>query len=550
MQLLMYPQPEELIPNRLKQFASLLGLEFYFNYLVTDDGSSLRLNASVGIDENTCEQIQSPDFGEAVCGTVAQSECAIMVEDVYNYGDSRYNLLRSFGINAYLCHPLMAEGNLIGTLSFGRRTGNCFEPEEITLLRTVSDQVGMALHRSRLVADLQNKANDHKQTEAALRESEVRLKVALQTAKLGSWQLDLTTHQLTTSDLCKTNLGLSPSDDLSYQRLFELIHPDDCDRVRAAVRRAIEEYLDYEAEYRVIYPDASIHWVLARGRAFYNNGMPLRMIGVTQDITERKQAQAEHTQLIREQAARAEAEQASQMKDEFLAMISHELQSPLVAILGWTRLLRANPPNPAMLMKSLETIERNATLQAKLIKDLLDISRISAGKLHLSLQSIELQSVIETAIASVSHLAQTQEIDLIGWEIKGQNIDGVLVQGDRDRLQQIICNLLTNAIKFTPKLGSINVELSVIEGHNFSDASYAQICITDTGIGIPAKFLPHVFDRFRQDEQSGSSGGLGLGLAIARHLVELHSGTIHAESPGLGQGATFTIKLPLLRTPI
>jgi signal transduction histidine kinase len=213
-------------------------------------------------------------------------------------------------------------------------------------------------------------------------------------------------------------------------------------------------------------------------------------------------------------------------KDELLSTVSHELNTPLVAILGWTRLLRANPSNQSMLMKSLETIERNATLQAKLIQDLLDITRISAGKLRLSLEPVELESVIENVIASLSHLVQAKKIDLVWWGVTGQhsNIDRVLVQGDRDRLQQIICNLLTNAIKFTPNKGSINVELSVIERHNCSDASIAEISITDTGIGISAEFLPHVFDRFRQAQESSSSKGLGLGLAIARGVIGLLSG--------------------------
>ncbi len=242
-------------------------------------------------------------------------------------------------------------------------------------------------------------------------------------------------------------------------------------------------------------------------------------------------------------------------KDELLSTVSHELNTPLVAILGWTRLLRANPSNQSMLIKALETIERNATLQAKLIQDLLDITRISAGKLRLSLEPVELESVIETAIASISHLAQAKKIDLVWWGVTGQqsdilalgNVDRVLVQGDRDRLQQIIYNLLTNAIKFTPDRGSINVELSVIERQNGSDASTAEISITDTGIGISAEFLPHVFDRFRQAQESSSSKGLGLGLAIARHLVELHNGTIRAESAGEGQGATFIVRLPLMQ---
>ncbi|WP_246162676.1 ATP-binding protein [Brasilonema sennae] len=227
----------------------------------------------------------------------------------------------------------------------------------------------------------------------------------------------------------------------------------------------------------------------------------------------------------------------SRRKDEMLSIVSHELNTPLVAILGWTRLLRANPPSHSMLMKSLETIERNATLQAKLISDLLDISRITAGKLHLNLEPVELQSVIETAIATVHQTQKTKDIELTCL------LDPlpIIVQGDLDRLQQIVLNLLTNSIKFTPKAGRIEIRLDANE-------TQAQIKVSDTGCGISAEFLPHVFDSFRQAESSKSQSikGLGLGLAIARHLVELHGGTIYAESPGFGQGATFTVNLALI----
>ncbi|MBP5973953.1 PAS domain-containing protein [Brasilonema sp. CT11] len=233
----------------------------------------------------------------------------------------------------------------------------------------------------------------------------------------------------------------------------------------------------------------------------------------------------------------------SRRKDEMLSIVSHELNTPLVAILGWTRLLRANPPSHSMLMKSLETIERNATLQAKLISDLLDISRITAGKLHLNLEPVELQSVIETAIAcgratlnsTVDQTQKTKDIELTCL----LDPRPIIVQGDPERLQQIVLNLLINAIKFTPKGGRIEIHLNVKENQ-------AQIKVSDTGCGISAEFMPHVFESFRQAQSTKSQSikGLGLGLAIARHLVELHGGTIYAESPGIGQGATFTVMLP------
>lgn len=223
----------------------------------------------------------------------------------------------------------------------------------------------------------------------------------------------------------------------------------------------------------------------------------------------------------------------SRRKDEVLSTVSHELNTPLVAILGWTRLLRSSAPNPAMLMKALETIERNATLQAKLVQDLLDISRITAGKITLNTEPVELQGVIEEAIATVCQAQATKDIHL---ECILDPFP-ITVQGDPERFQQIVLNLLTNAVKFTHNGGRIKLCLGINENQ-------AQIVVSDNGVGISAEFLPHVFDTFRQAE--GSKGGLGLGLAIARHLVELHGGTISAASPGVGQGAIFTVKLPLL----
>ncbi|MEH2291519.1 ATP-binding protein [Nostoc sp.] len=222
----------------------------------------------------------------------------------------------------------------------------------------------------------------------------------------------------------------------------------------------------------------------------------------------------------------------NRMKDKFLAEVSHELNTPLVAILGWTRLLRSSQPSQTMLMKSLETIERNATLQAKLVQDLLDISRIAAGKVNLNLQPVELQEVIEAAIAIVHHSLEAKEI------LFNCTLDSLprIVQGDPDRLQQIVLNLLTNAIKFTSNGGRIKISLEAVK-------TQAQIVLTDTGCGIDAEFMPYIFDTFRQAK--GAKKGLGLGLAIARNFVELHGGTIYAQSPGVGQGTTFIVNLLL-----
>ena len=255
------------------------------------------------------------------------------------------------------------------------------------------------------------------------------------------------------------------------------------------------------------------------------------------EITERKQAEEERAQLlISEQAARAEAEKANRTKDEFLATLSHELRTPLSAILGWSHLLRTEQLEEEQVRRAFETIERNARSQAQLIDDLLDVSRIITGKLELRLSPVDLSPAIAAAIDSVR---PTFEAKSISFEPALESA-ACLVPGDANRLQQIFGNLFNNAVKFTPRGGRVSVIVQ-------RDASHVQIAVSDTGIGITAEFLPFIFDRFRQADGSTTRlhGGLGLGLAIVRHLVELHQGVISVESPGKGKGSTFTINLPL-----
>lgn len=259
------------------------------------------------------------------------------------------------------------------------------------------------------------------------------------------------------------------------------------------------------------------------------------------DLSERKKAEEERAQaLLGEQEARKQAEAASRTKDEFLAIVSHELRSPLNAILGWSRLLRSRKLDETKTNKALETIERNAQAQTQLIEDLLDISRIIRGQVRLFSRPLNLVQVIEAAIDTVRPTAETKMIQL---ESKLEAI-ACLVFGDGDRLQQIVWNLLTNAVKFTPEGGRVEVRLRLVKSH-------AQIQVIDTGKGISPDFLPYVFERFRQAESTTTreQGGLGLGLAIVRNLVELHGGTISVESQGQGLGATFTVQLPLLSNP-
>ena len=279
-------------------------------------------------------------------------------------------------------------------------------------------------------------------------------------------------------------------------------------------------------------------------RPIDDSGAPIKdaqgkIIGVVlvfHDISERRRAEKERAQILdRERAARAEAEEANRMKDEFLATVSHELRTPLTALLGWAQLLNQGLLDRASTAKALESIERNAKSQAQLVEDLLDVSRIITGKLHLRVRPVELLPMIEAALDAVRPAAAAKRLQLQ----VDLDPDAGQVSGDPNRLQQIISNLLSNAIKFTPEGGRVQVQLRRLD-------SAVEIKVSDTGQGIKPEFLPYIFDRFRQADASTTRahGGLGLGLSIVRHLVDLHDGSIHAESPGEGQGATFTVRLP------
>lgn len=255
------------------------------------------------------------------------------------------------------------------------------------------------------------------------------------------------------------------------------------------------------------------------------------------DVTSRKQIEEQRLRLLeREQAARAEAEAANRVKDEFLAVLSHELRTPLNAIMGWSKLLRRGRLNATMVQQAIEVIERNATAQTRLIEDLLDTSWIIRGKVSLTLQPVDLAQLIRDMVKTLQPAAEAKSITV---RLMLSN-HLVPISADPGRLRQVVWNLLSNAIKFTPTRGQVTVALEQVNGD-------AQIQVTDTGIGIPDSFLPRVFHYFCQADASTtrSQGGLGLGLAISRHLVELHGGSIHAESAGVGQGATFTVRLPM-----
>jgi PAS domain S-box-containing protein len=342
------------------------------------------------------------------------------------------------------------------------------------------------------------------------------------------------------SDYVEVMLGYSKEDWLAIPNFWlTIVHEDDRERAAHEAAAIFVGGRGGTSQFRWVAKDGRVVWVEGRSVVIKDpDGKPLGLRGVTMDITELKQMEERRAHLLSlEQAARHKAEEANRTKDEFLATLSHELRTPLTAMLGWTRILRTSKLNETMSEHALEIIERNATLQAQLIEDLLDVSRIIGGKLRLNTGPVEVARVIQDVLDSVRPAAEAKSIKLLIAHTETAN----LVSGDPARLQQVFWNLLINAVKFTPQGGQVDVSLASVNGH-------IEINIRDTGQGISREFLPYVFDRFRQADASITRmhGGLGLGLAIVRHLVEAHGGGVRVESDGEGRGATFIVSLPCL----
>lgn len=369
-------------------------------------------------------------------------------------------------------------------------------------------------------------------------EARFAFSLAVEAAELGTFHCPMPMGAIEWNETCKRHFWLPPDAAVDFDLFYAIVHPEDLARTRRAVEAAVQASLPYDIEYRTLSPQGESRWLRAKGRAFHDaEGRVARFDGVTIDISQQKRMEAERESLLdAERQARADAEHASRSKDEFLATLSHELRTPLSAILGWVNLLRKRSFDPADVARGIDTIERNARAQSRLIDELLDMSRIIAGNVRLEQQPLMPAMVLDAVLASLQPGMDAKAIQV------ERDIDAALgpVAADAHRLQQIVWNLLSNAIKFTPPGGRICITLQ-------READAAALSIVDSGEGITADFLPHVFDRFRQADGSSTRqhGGLGLGLAIVRQLVDLHGGLIDASSGGAGQGATFTLRLPL-----
>lgn len=381
--------------------------------------------------------------------------------------------------------------------------------------------------------------------EKALRQSEERFRLASRAVAGIVYDWNLQTGEVYRSEGLYQLIGVRPEDAPQTQAWWsERIHPDDYVRIEPMWLTMLPGDADcYDFEYRFRHEDG--YWVDIWDRGYLirdEDKQLLRIVGSSTDISDRKRVEEERQRILQlEKAARAEAEAANRIKDEFLAVLSHELRSPLNPILGWAQLLQSREFDKVTFQKAISTIERNARLQAQLIEDLLDVSRILQGKLSLNMFPVNLSFTIEAALETVRLAAEAKNIHI------QTTLDNACEQvlGDSARLQQVVWNLVSNAVKFTPEGGKVDVRLECIDSH-------AQITFSDTGKGINPDFLPYVFDYFRQGDSTTTRkfGGLGLGLAIVHHLVELHGGTVWAESPGEGQGATFTVKLPIIKEGI
>ena len=454
---------------------------------------------------------------------------------------------------------LMSKGYSLGAVDY------LLKPIEPDILIS---KVTVFVDLFRKTAEIKRQATQLAAINAELRTSEERFRSLSACSPVGIFLTDIEGRCTYTNPRCQSICGFTLDESLELGFL-KPIHPEDRQQVFTEWSGYMREGREYSREFRFQTQEGITRWVhITSSPMLSDTGQLLGHVGTVEDITERKQAEVAQTNFIREQEARRQAEAANRMKDEFLATLSHELRTPLNSMLGWAKLLRTRKFDEKTTARALETIERNAKMQAQLIEDILDVSRIIRGKLHLNLRPVNLVSIIESAMDALRPSAETKAIEMtfimsdsepgnLGElqtvveanesedSAKSQNQNSqFLVSGDSDRLRQIVWNLLTNAIKFTPDGGKVEVQLE-------SDSTHAQVRVTDTGIGISPSFLPYIFDRFRQADSTTtrSHGGLGLGLAIVHHLVELHHGIIHADSKGEGLGATFSIKLPLAAQP-
>jgi PAS domain S-box-containing protein len=454
-----------------------------------------------------------------------------VVEDVDTHRPALDDVIGAYhatGIRAVVAVPLRKGGRLVGAMAVHQKTPRRWTPADVEALTHVASRCYESLERARV--------------ERTLRESEARFRQLADAMPQIVFAADADGEVDYFNRQWYEYTGV-PFGEVGYESWRHVHSPEGLERVMSAWPEAIRTGRPYEIEYPLRRHDGEWRWHLARALPIRDeSGRVVRWYGTNTDIHDRKQIEEALAKALEsEQHARGQAELASRTKDEFLATLSHELRTPLNAILGWSTMLRRQGATPTQVAQGAEVIERNARAQARIIEDLLDMSAIISGKVRLELETVDLRSIVRAGVETARPTADAKGVSL------GERLDappGTKLRGDPHRLQQVLWNLLTNAIKFTPRGGRIEVRVAGVDGR-------VEISVSDTGEGIAREFLPFVFDRFRQADASTTRrhGGLGLGLSIVKQLVELHGGTVRVESAGAGQGSTFTVTLPAKELP-
>jgi PAS domain S-box-containing protein len=455
--------------------------------------------------------------------------------------------LQGYGVGAvdYLSKPINPDilrskvGVFIDLFTKTRALNELNEALQGEVAEREKAQEELRLSNQELERRVQERTAALKRAHQGVRENEERLRMAMHVARIGAWEWHLASGQMTWSTDPEALFGFPQGSLGADLRLFRSLHSEDKDDVERAIARA-RETGTYEADYRIVRPDASLVWVTERGRVVPDaDGNPTRVVGISRDVTGEREAARDRERLLEEaRQATDEAEHQSRLKDEFLATLSHELRTPMNVILGWLTILDRRKPLRD-ISSAIAVIRRNAEHEAKLIEDMLDMTRLMAGAVRLEMSDLDLGALVEATVQGLQPAADDKKVRLNASVEPGIGD----VPADAKRLQQVLWNLVQNALKFTASGGSVDIRAWRVNGN-------VRISVQDTGQGIAPEFLPHVFERFRQQDASMAKEayGLGLGLSIAKLLVELHGGSIEASSPGVGQGATFTIELPAAAT--